>query len=212
MAGDHRDDPLAYGDYYQGGRGAQGHSGDENYQEGERGLIGDTFRKLHSFYKPQQQDQNTPPPLHGSAPNAPPISSGGPQPSSGAGSSLFDKLHGAVHGLGSELNQRLSGRYNAIPPSSGLVGSVGTATSQNASQHRYGSFAGTKLGNDAKWYVDGCGYMWAVSRALEQAQESIWILDCKKPSYFLRGFITLEYGHCVFDNTEVSVNCFRASP
>lgn len=189
MAGDHRDDPLAYGDYYQGERGAQGNNGVENYQEGERGLIGDTFRKLHSFYKPQQQDQNIPPPLHGSAPNAPPNSSGGPQPSSGAGSSLFDKLHGAVHGLGSELNQRLSGRYN---PSSGLGGSVGTAASQNASQHRYGSFAGTKLGNDAKWYVDGCGYMWAVSRALEQARESIWTLYCKESSYFLRGFITLE--------------------
>jgi hypothetical protein len=27
--------------------------------------------------------------------------------------------------------------------------------------------------------VDGCGYMWAVSRALEQARETIWILDCE---------------------------------
>lgn len=176
MAGDHQDDSLAYGDYYQGRRGAQGNDGAQNYQEGERGLIGDTFRKLHSFYKPQQQDQNAPPPLHGSAPNAPPYSSG-QQPSSTAASSLFDKFHGAVHGLGSELNQRLSGRYNATSPSSGLGGSSGTA---DASQHRYGSFAATKFGNDAKWYVDGCTYMWAVSRALEQARESIWILDCKK--------------------------------
>lgn len=185
MAGDHRDDPLAYGDYYQGGRGAQGNDGAENYQEGERGLIGDTFRKLHSFYKPQQQDQNAPPPLHSSTPNAPPYSIGGQQSSSGAGSSLFDKFHGVVHGLGSELNQRLTGRYNTTSPSSGLGGSSGTAASQNASQHRYGSFAGTKFGNDAKWYVDGCGYMWAVSRALEQARESIWILDCKKETPIL---------------------------
>lgn len=175
MSGEQRDHPLAYGDYYQG---AQGNNGDEDSQEGERGLIGDTFRKLHSFYKPQQQDQHASPPLHGSAQNVP---SGGQQPSSGAGSSLFDKIHGAVHGLGSELNQRLSSRPNATSPSSGLGGSVGTAASQNASQHRYGSFASTKFGNDAKWYVDGCGYMWAVSRALEQARESIWILDCKKP-------------------------------
>lgn len=179
MAGDHRDDPLAYGDYYQGGKGTQGKDGDE------RGLIGDTFRKLHSFYKPQQQDQITPPQLHASAPNAPASSSGGQKPSTGAGASLFDKLHGVVHGLGSELNQRLAGRYDATSPSSGLSGSVETATSQNTSQHRYGSFAGTKFGNDAKWYVDGCGYMWAISTALEQARESIWILDCKKHSYYI---------------------------
>lgn len=185
MAADNQDDPLAYGDYYQGGRGApHGNDGAENYQEGERGLIGDTFRKLHSFYKPQQQDQNAPPPLHGSA----------QQPSSAAGSSLFDKFHGVVHGLGSELNQRLSGRYDATSPSSGLGGSSGTTVNPDASQHRYGSFAGTKFGNDAKWYVDGCGYMWAVSRALEQAMESIWILDCKKkPPYYLRGWIRKLY-------------------
>lgn len=197
MAGDHQDDPLAYGDYYPEERGAQGNDGAENYPEGERGLIGDTFRKLHSFYKPQQLDQNAPPPLHGSAPNAPPYSSA-QQPSSAAGSSLFDKLHGVVHGLGSELNQRISGRYNAISPSSGLGGSFGTTASPDASQHRYGSFAGTRFGNDAKWYVDGCGYMWAVSRALEQAKESIWILDCKKkPPYYLRGWIRKLYNECI---------------
>ena len=31
--------------------------------------------------------------------------------------------------------------------------------------------------HDAKWFVDGCGYMWAVSVAIEEARESIWILD-----------------------------------
>lgn len=179
MAGDNHDDSLAYGDYYEAGRGAQGDDGAEKYQGGERGLIGDTFRKLHSFYKPQEHDQTSPPTLHGSAANVPPNTSG-QQSSSAAGSSLFDKFHGVVHGLGSELNQRLSGRYNAASPSSGLGGSSGTSVSGDASQNRYGSFAGSTCGNDAKWYVDGCGYMWAVSRALEQAVESIWILDCKK--------------------------------
>lgn len=45
------------------------------------------------------------------------------------------------------------------------------------SNNRYQSFAPPRQGNDAKWYVDGCGYMWAVSVAIEEAQESIWILD-----------------------------------
>jgi len=47
------------------------------------------------------------------------------------------------------------------------------------SEHRYGSFAGSREGNDVKWYVDGCSYFWAVSVALEQARETIWILDCE---------------------------------
>lgn len=43
--------------------------------------------------------------------------------------------------------------------------------------NRYQSFAPVRQNNDAKWYVDGCSYMWAVSVAIEEAQESIWILD-----------------------------------
>jgi hypothetical protein len=43
--------------------------------------------------------------------------------------------------------------------------------------NRYHSFAPPRTGNDAKWFVDGCGYFWAVSVALEEARESIWILD-----------------------------------
>ena len=38
-----------------------------------------------------------------------------------------------------------------------------------------------------KWYVDACGYMWAVSKALETARESIWILDWwLSPELYLR--------------------------
>lgn len=47
-----------------------------------------------------------------------------------------------------------------------------------AVQYRYHSFAPQSEG-DVKWFVDGCGYFWAVSVALEEAQEEIWILDCK---------------------------------
>jgi phospholipase D1/2 len=50
-------------------------------------------------------------------------------------------------------------------------------SSYTAPANRFHSFAPPRTGNDAKWYVDGCGYMWAVSVALEEAQESIWILD-----------------------------------
>lgn len=49
----------------------------------------------------------------------------------------------------------------------------------NTIHNRYDSFAIERTENDAKWFVDGCGYMWAVSVALEEAKESIWILDCE---------------------------------
>lgn len=43
--------------------------------------------------------------------------------------------------------------------------------------HRYASFADERSGNDAKWYVDGRDYFWAVSIALEKATEVIYIAD-----------------------------------
>ena len=156
-----QDDPLAYGDYHE--RGPEG-EGDDDYQGGERGFIGDTYRRYRDKYRPQQgQNQGIPP-------------NGGPEQSGGLGSSLFDKIHGAVHDIGSEIGQRLSGRERPQSSSGQPSAGVGAmATPQN----RYGSFAVQRYGNDAKWYVDGCGYMWAVSIAIEQARESIWILDCK---------------------------------
>jgi len=39
--------------------------------------------------------------------------------------------------------------------------------------NRFLSFAPPRTGNEAKWFVDGCGYMWAVSVAIEEAKESI---------------------------------------
>lgn len=161
MAQDDRDDPLAYGEHHDPGFEGEG---EDEYEGGERGLIGDTYRRYRSKYRPQQgQNQGVPP-------------NGGPEQSGGLGASIFNKIHGAVHGIGSELNQRLSGRdrphSSSQQPSTG-VGAMATP------QNRYGSFAIQRYGNAAKWYVDGCGYMWAVSIAIEQARESIWILDCK---------------------------------
>ncbi|KAI0204873.1 phospholipase [Astrocystis sublimbata] len=52
--------------------------------------------------------------------------------------------------------------------------------------HRFQSFAPQSFGN-AKWYVDGASYFWAVSMALEEARESIYILDWwLSPELYLR--------------------------
>lgn len=75
-------------------------------------------------------------------------------------------------GLGNDVAQRLG---NALDPQAYAEYGHG----QPQTQHRFGSFAPDRQGNDVKWYVDGCSYFWAVSRALESARESIWILDCK---------------------------------
>ncbi|KAI1122437.1 phospholipase [Nemania abortiva] len=52
--------------------------------------------------------------------------------------------------------------------------------------HRFQSFAPQTSGN-AKWYVDGASYFWAASMALEEARESIYILDWwLSPELYLR--------------------------
>ncbi|KAI0521317.1 phospholipase [Xylaria bambusicola] len=52
--------------------------------------------------------------------------------------------------------------------------------------HRFQSFSPETSGN-AKWYVDGASYFWAVSMALEEARESIYILDWwLSPELYLR--------------------------
>ncbi|EON96350.1 putative phospholipase d protein [Phaeoacremonium minimum UCRPA7] len=53
-------------------------------------------------------------------------------------------------------------------------------------ENRYQSFAPQSSGH-AKWYVDGCSYFWAVSIAIEQARQSIYILDWwLSPELYLR--------------------------
>ncbi|CAM1511164.1 Fc.00g086770.m01.CDS01 [Cosmosporella sp. VM-42] len=54
-------------------------------------------------------------------------------------------------------------------------------------QHRFNSYFPEREGNLVKWYVDGRDYFWAVSVALEQAKESIYICDWwLSPELFLR--------------------------
>lgn len=53
--------------------------------------------------------------------------------------------------------------------------------------HRFNSFAPARQGNKVKWYVDALDYMWAVSIALEAAEEVIYIEDWwLSPELFLR--------------------------
>ncbi|KXX82091.1 Phospholipase D1 [Madurella mycetomatis] len=53
--------------------------------------------------------------------------------------------------------------------------------------HRFRSYFPERDGNMVKWYVDGRDYFWAVSVALESAQESIYIADWwLSPELFLR--------------------------
>ncbi|KAH6607803.1 phospholipase [Trichoderma cornu-damae] len=53
--------------------------------------------------------------------------------------------------------------------------------------HRFRSYFPEREGNLVKWYVDGRDYFWAVSVALEQAKETIYIEDWwLSPELFLR--------------------------
>ena len=175
MASDNRDDHLAYGDYHP--RRTQGVE-EVEYQEGERGFLGDAYRNQRSRYQPQQPGPiptatDKPQNSGQNYPSTSTASDGSSKPSFGMlGSSIFNKVHEAVHGLGAEVAERLTGRKSPTP-------GAPVGQTEDASLHRYGSFARPNGGDDVKWYVDGCGYMWAVSRALEQARESIWILDCE---------------------------------
>jgi phospholipase D1/2 len=124
-----------------------------------------------------------------SGPGSQPPYPGGPppqpqQPKPDTVTSIFNTIHGVAHNVGSELAGRLSSQYNTQSstqqqPQSGQPGPQSGQTASGGSTNRYSSFVSQKDGNDVKWYVDGCSYMYAVSRALESARESIWILDCE---------------------------------
>lgn len=101
---------------------------------------------------------------------------------------LFDKVHQAVHEIGSDLKDKFSGTghvqdENEPHDQGGQPSDDGT----HGETHRFGSFAPQRIGNEAKWFVDAAGYMHAVSVALERARESVWILDWwLSPELYLR--------------------------
>ncbi|UKZ73562.1 hypothetical protein TrVFT333_001209 [Trichoderma virens FT-333] len=58
---------------------------------------------------------------------------------------------------------------------------------QICASHRFQSYFPEREGNLVKWYVDGRDYFWAVSVALEEAKETIYIEDWwLSPELFLR--------------------------
>lgn len=133
-------------------------------QEGDRGLIGDVGRR---FFGGKNESQ----PQQGSS-------------NSGGMSFLFNKLHEEVHKLSNELKDSFSSKNEAPVQAQGGEPQPGQ---ENNNQHRFLSFAPERHDNDIKWYVDGASYMHAVSVALEQARESIWILDWwLSPELYLR--------------------------
>ncbi|RDW79250.1 putative phospholipase D (PLD) [Aspergillus mulundensis] len=192
-------DHLAYGRY-------QGQDPEGAGEENSRSLVGDTFNMLKTKYKSHQGSQG------GQAPgnqnqssqsysqggysggqsypsyNSPGHDQTGPNQSSGKPpkqdktSGLFGKLQGVVADLGGEVAQRLG---TAIDPQG--YAQYGKPQSQSQSQNRFGSFAPERQGNEVHWYVDGCSYFYAVSKALETARESVWILDWwLSPELYLR--------------------------
>ncbi|KAH3999226.1 phospholipase [Parastagonospora nodorum] len=153
MAHNRRDDDLAYGDYH----------GQQEGQEGDRGMIGDMGRRLFGGKKENSQQGSS---------------------SQGGSMSFFNKLHEPFHGFVSDLKDSLSGKDENKPQQQGAPAQPGQ---EYHSQHRFMSFAPERRGNETKWYVDGCSYMYAVSIAIEHARESIWILDWwLSPELYLR--------------------------
>ncbi|KAK4631613.1 Phospholipase D1 [Fulvia fulva] len=96
---------------------------------------------------------------------------------------LFDKMKNAVADVGDKIKTNTALK----PVHSHEHKSNECSDSDSHHLHRYQSFAPQREGNEVKWYVDGCSYMWAVSMALEQAQREIWILDWwLSPELYLR--------------------------
>ena len=197
MSGNNEEDHLAYGEYNETSGVERGGT--------ERGLAGDAYRYVRGKYQdyqgsqvPQQNYTNAyQPQLNNQGVTAQsPSSQGyaqdfrpqagrpnGGQQSGGIVGSLFNKVHGVVQGLGSELAGRVIGLEEKH--SHTHTGAQCTDGTHDNTRHRFGSFAAERRGNDVKWYVDGCSYMYAVSKMLGQAQESIWIMDCRNTTRHL---------------------------
>ncbi|KAN0081757.1 hypothetical protein V8E54_003055 [Elaphomyces granulatus] len=193
-----RDNPLAYGHYPGYEEDQRGGVGDS-----ARGLMKDAFGMLRNRHgsRPQSGSGQGPPqswaegppgqsPSQGQQPYGSQSQTGSPayqnppyQSSSGGKSDklsgFLGKFQDVVADIGSEVAEKIGTSLD--PQAYAQYGNKPNA------QNRFGSFAPQRRHNDVKWYVDGCGYMWAVSEALEHAKESIWILDWwLSPELYLR--------------------------
>ncbi|OCT44731.1 hypothetical protein CLCR_05364 [Cladophialophora carrionii] len=205
------DDGLAYGDDYSRSRGGGG------TDRSLLGDIGKKFKTEFDKYKTGspasqnygysstggsnqgyygQQGPTTGYPATGQSPypGGPPTQQ--PQGRPDIASKLLTGLHGTLHNIGSDVANLLgpdnnpSQQYASQAPGQAGHSHYAAAPGQPtivSGPNRYDSFASEKPGNDVKWYVDGCGYFWAVSQALEGARHSIWILDWwLSPEVYLR--------------------------
>ncbi|KAI1623417.1 phospholipase D [Exophiala viscosa] len=201
------DDGLAYGNDYSQSRGSGG-QGASN-----RSLLGGTFQKIKSDldrFKTSSSSSSSQPYASNQAYYAQNQNTGnysqtgqspyGENPNYHGKPDMVGKLFGTlqstVHNIGTDVaslvdpNYRPSSQYGSQPPGQTGYPSYASTPGQPAQppvQNRFDSFASEKPGNDVKWYVDGCGYFWAVSQALEAAKHSIWILDWwLSPELYLR--------------------------
>jgi phospholipase D1/2 len=101
--------------------------------------------------------------------------------------SIFDKVHDAVDQLKSDVRRKL-GSIADVHSHTHISRICAPGFHEAHAAHRFKSFAPERRhGNDAKWHVDGCSYMFAVSVALERARQSVWIMDWwLSPELYLR--------------------------
>lgn len=94
--------------------------------------------------------------------------------------SFFSDVKSSLHTFTSGIKQEINKISDAIEAEKHSHTNLGEKCHRLHIHHqdnRFHSFAPPRTGNDAKWFVDGCGYFWAVSVAIEEARKSIWILD-----------------------------------
>ncbi|KAM5446440.1 putative phospholipase D [Microsporum audouinii] len=154
-------------------------------QHGQSGNQGYNPQGQAQYQQPPPNQQGTPygpDPTHGQNPQYYQSSSGGDNSGKPPKPDLVSGIFGKIQGIGSEMAQRIGSNLDPH-----AYATYGAGTTGSKLKNRYGSFAPVRDYGDAKWYVDGCSYMWAVSRALETARESIWILDWwLSPELYLR--------------------------
>jgi phospholipase D1/2 len=100
--------------------------------------------------------------------------------------SVKDAFEGLVH-EGQHVLSEIQGGSSEQTQTNAVESTEAQDQVHDIIHHRFESFAKPRHGNQVKWHVDGCSYFWAVSEALEKAQESIWILDWwLSPELYLR--------------------------
>jgi phospholipase D1/2 len=90
--------------------------------------------------------------------------------------SLFKDAKHTLHGIKDTVKSgfgALEDKFQAEIHSHTHMGETCLRLHRHERDNRFLSFAPPRTGNDVKWFVDGCGYFWAVSVAIEQAKESI---------------------------------------